>query len=252
MSGDANPTLTAVDGLTFDDDFTAGDSPIAADTKSAAGGELNEQTESQIRAMGLGPAVKTNLLRSDGLGIAVPELVSIIIEYATDFVGWTDTLVGGNRLTKGLLKRPSGLLLVPSIEVGGKGDDKAVAPGNQFDLVICDAFNNKLKRYSFVTDVLRDLAGSGQDAIIHGHARYECALSCPTEVQHNPKRAGCLYIGDWATVRHYDATTETVSLVAGGTTSGYCDGVGAGVLFNIACGLAPTADGKKIYVTDNM
>lgn len=80
----------------------------------------------------------------------------------------------------------------------------------------------------------------------------QSTFDAPTAICCDPLRpAGdSFYLADTKTVRHYDATADIVSLVAGGAECGDLDGVGSEARFDVAIALAVTSDGRYLYVGD--
>ena len=61
-----------------------------------------------------------------------------------------------------------------------------------------------------------------------------------------------LYVAEKSRVRKVDTSTGGVTTVAGGTSGGYADGVGAAARFNQLRGAALTSDGSYLYVVDGV
>jgi sugar lactone lactonase YvrE len=121
----------------------------------------------------------------------------------------------------------------------------AVMPDGSF--VVPDAGNNRIRRVT-TGGVVTTFAGNGSPTLVDG----TCAASsfnAPRGVAADA--AGNVYVSDIGDhVIRRIGTDCTVETVAGTTTAGFNDGPGNTALFYGQEGIAVTADGKTLYVSD--
>jgi sugar lactone lactonase YvrE len=113
--------------------------------------------------------------------------------------------------------------------------------------VIADEDNNLVRRVT-AAGVVTTLAGNGAPTLVDGSCA-DASFSSPRAIAADG--AGNVYVTDigFHVVRQID-TTCTVQTLAGSGTAGFADGAGGTAQFYGLEGLAVSADGKNVYVTD--
>ncbi len=82
---------------------------------------------------------------------------------------------------------------------------------------------------------------------------FKTAFFSPQSVCADPSRPGSYFIGEISSVRYYNGSDKTVSLIAGSSSAapfGDADGAGAAARFNSVGGLLCTSDGQTLFLSD--
>ncbi len=114
-------------------------------------------------------------------------------------------------------------------------------------LLCSDQLNHRIRRIDLSDGSVMTYVGSGQTDFKTG-ARLESSLHHPVSVCAHPLRPNCYFIGDMSSIRYCDG--ETVSLIAGGKSDGYKDGVGGDAMMQGVDALLCTCDGQTLYFSD--
>ncbi len=110
-----------------------------------------------------------------------------------------------------------------------------------------DQNNHRIRRIDLSDGLVSTYVGSGLDDFRNG-ARLETDLNSPYSVCAHPFKPNCFFISDLSSIRCCDG--EVVSLIAGGETIGYKDGVGGDAMMNCVYGLLCTSDAQTLYFSD--
>ncbi len=95
------------------------------------------------------------------------------------------------------------------------------------------------------------MCGTGEVGFASGKALTEVRFDCPGSICIDPIHPSNLYIGDYRSIRYYDAESQTVSLIAGGSVGGFRDGPGQTAQFEWVIGLLCTSHGDTLYACDS-
>lgn len=144
--------------------------------------------------------------------------------------------------SNGLIRRIEIDSAIVTTIASGLSTPRAVSTDGR-TLYIAAAGSNQILRLDPVTGVTTVLAGSGTAGFVDGVGT-AAQLNFPQGVTVD---AGIVYAGTLITVVKIDATTATVTTIAGSSTAGSQDGIGA--TFNAPYGV--TTDGTAIYITDS-
>ncbi len=74
------------------------------------------------------------------------------------------------------------------------------------------------------------------------------AIQHPRGLRVNPLNVNNFYFGDWGSIRYWDSAADQVTLIAGGETKGYADGVGPNARFRFALGVLCHPNGRTLYI----
>ncbi len=110
-----------------------------------------------------------------------------------------------------------------------------------------DQNNHRIRRIDLSDGLVSTYVGSGSGDFKNG-ARLESNLHYPYSVCAHPIKPNCYFIGDAGSIRYCDG--ETVSLIAGGESAGYKDGVGGDAMMYYPSGFLCTADGQTLHFSD--
>lgn len=114
---------------------------------------------------------------------------------------------------------------------------------------VADRMNHAIRKIDLATHAVTTVAG-GNAGYVDGPA-LQAAFYLPSGVLFAPS-LNVVFIADTdqSMIRKLDLSSMMVSTIAGSTSPGFADGVGAAAQFNHPYGMAVTKDGKTLYVAD--
>ncbi len=203
----------------------------------------------------------------------IKELLELIAEYFCrfEFCGGAGSRKSGyldGAYDKAQFGNPVGLCVITdtSSSTSASGGGRGGGGGRKTVLVVADIDNCRIRRVDLSDGgSVSTWVGTGQTTgVLQGRCRVSvtggeagtgtgagavATLCYPFSVCPDPIRPGCVYIGDYSSIRHCDG--DTVSLVAGGTALGFADGAADQAKFYHIRGLLPTSNGETLYVADD-
>ncbi len=116
-------------------------------------------------------------------------------------------------------------------------------------LICADGGTHRIRLIRLIDGLVSTLAGSGLVGFTHGDAQTAAAFFSPQSICADPSRPGSYFIGDISSVRYYNGSDKTVSLIAGSNAAETfvdTDGAGTAARFNSVGGLLCTSDGQTL------
>ncbi len=114
-------------------------------------------------------------------------------------------------------------------------------------LLCADQDNGRIRLIDLCDGAVTTYAGAAWTEHARTGPRFKVAVPSPYSVCADPIHPNCYYFGS-TIIRYCDG--EAVSLIAGGESIGYKDGVGGDALMTSVYGLICTSDGQALYFSD--
>lgn len=117
-------------------------------------------------------------------------------------------------------------------------------------LYVSDTGNYRIRSINVSTGQTALVAGTGVQGLVDGDFS-SARFGDPRAIAHDPAE-NCLYVAESSLnrIRKVDMTLNTVTVVAGSSISGYLEGTGTAIRFNVLGGLVMDSAAKKLYVSD--